>query len=119
MLAAFFTFSDSKALYNDLATGQSLLILDAGSNVRTHIPVKSTGLFLDERVEDLERVNKVNFMGVIYTLKAGLPGLVERGSGRVLMISSMMAMYGVSCSRFHAQCKAARHQRFCSLCGRF
>ena len=35
-------------------------------------------------------------MGVIYTLKAGLPGLVQRGSGRVLLISSMMAMYGES-----------------------
>ena len=52
------------------------------------------GLFLDERIEDLEKVNRVNFMGVIYTLKAGLPGMVARGSGRVLMMSSMMAMYG-------------------------
>lgn len=49
---------------------------------------------MDERIEDLERVNRVNFMGVIYTLKAGLPGLLKRGKGRVLMISSMMAMYG-------------------------
>ena len=54
----------------------------------------AAGLFLDERIEDLEKVNRVNFMGVIYTLKAGLPGMVARGSGRVLMMSSMMAMYG-------------------------
>jgi len=56
----------------------------------------AAGLFLDERIEDLEKVNRVNFMGVIYTLKAGLPGMVARGSGRVLMMSSMMAMYGES-----------------------
>lgn len=54
----------------------------------------AAGLFLDERIDDLEKVNRVNFMGVIYTLKAGLPGMVARGSGRVLMMSSMMAMYG-------------------------
>ena len=52
------------------------------------------GLFLLETVEALERVNRVNLMGVIYTLKAALPGMVERGQGHVLMMSSMMAMFG-------------------------
>lgn len=56
--------------------------------------VVAAGLFLDERVEDLEKVNRVNFMGVVYTLKAGLPGLIQRKSGCVLMIASLMAMYG-------------------------
>ena len=56
--------------------------------------VASGGLFLDESIEDLEIVNRVNFMGVIYTLKAALPGMVDRGQGCVLMMCSMMAMFG-------------------------
>ena len=51
---------------------------------------------MDEKIEDLERVNKVNLMGVIYTLKAGLPGMLARKQGRVLMMASLMAMFGQS-----------------------
>lgn len=45
-------------------------------------------------MEDLERVQRVNYLGVLYTLKAGLPGMLQRRSGVVLMMSSMMAMFG-------------------------
>ena len=51
---------------------------------------------MDERIEDLERVNRVNLMGVIYTLKAALPGMLERKQGRILMMASLMAMFGKS-----------------------
>lgn len=50
-------------------------------------------MFLDESVESMERVNRVNYMGVVYTLKAGLPGMVNRKTGCVLLVSSLMAMY--------------------------
>ena len=66
--------------------------------------VASGGLFLDERIEDLEKVTRVNLLGVIYTLKAALPGMVDRGQGCVLMMCSMMAMFGSLLTKKHVAC---------------
>lgn len=54
-------------------------------------------------------------MGVVYTLKAGLPGLVQRGQGRVLLLGSMMAMYGKSLP-YHLPSELAGGNTLSSLC---
>lgn len=52
------------------------------------------GLLWEEDVEAFERVNRINYLGVFYTLKAALPDMVERGVGRVLLVSSLVANLG-------------------------
>ena len=51
-------------------------------------------LFWEEDLSINERINRINYLGVVYTLKAALPGMVKRGTGRVLMMSSLMATLG-------------------------
>jgi hypothetical protein len=44
--------------------------------------------------EVYERVMKVNYLGVIYTVKAALPGMLERDQGRILIMSSLSGIVG-------------------------
>lgn len=54
----------------------------------------TSDLLWDDDVEDIERVNRINYLGVMYTLKAALPNMVQRRAGRVLLVSSLMASLG-------------------------
>jgi NAD(P)-dependent dehydrogenase (short-subunit alcohol dehydrogenase family)/pimeloyl-ACP methyl ester carboxylesterase len=52
-----------------------------------------TGSFLDTSEEDWRRVLDVNLWGVVHTLRAFLPPLVERGEGGHVVITASMAGY--------------------------
>ena len=43
---------------------------------RPHLP--HAGTFLDAPVSAFEATNRINYLGVVHTLKAVLPGMVER-----------------------------------------
>jgi 3-oxoacyl-[acyl-carrier protein] reductase len=60
-------------------------------------------------VEDgrFERVLAVNLNGTYYTCRAVLPGMVERGWGRIVNVSSISARDGVAGSSAYAASKAA------------
>jgi hypothetical protein len=45
--------------------------------------------FLDWDIEDMERIMRVNYFGTLYFTKALLPGMVERGRGWVVFVSSV------------------------------
>lgn len=45
-------------------------------------------LFKDHDVADIERMMQTNYMGTVYWLKEVLPGMLQRGSGRILNLSS-------------------------------
>lgn len=53
------------------------------------------GRFTELPLEQFERHVNVNLLGVIHAVRAVVPRMVERGSGRIAMISSMGGLVGV------------------------
>ena len=45
-------------------------------------------MLLEADIGHWEKVIQVNYLGVLYTLKAALPGMVARNKGRVVVINS-------------------------------
>ncbi len=66
--------------------GVDLLVNNAGYG--HHRP------FLRWDVEDMERMMQVNFLGGLYWTKALLPGMVSRGEGWVVFVSSVVGRIG-------------------------
>ncbi|EIE20459.1 NAD(P)-binding protein [Coccomyxa subellipsoidea C-169] len=55
------------------------------------------GMFLEEAgVAHWEKVMRINFMGVVCTLKAALPGMVSRNKGRVIVTNSSGGFMGAA-----------------------
>jgi len=52
------------------------------------------GSFLDADVDDLERVLRTNYLGVVHVLKAVLPGMAERRHGHVVIMGSIAGRIG-------------------------
>jgi NAD(P)-dependent dehydrogenase (short-subunit alcohol dehydrogenase family)/pimeloyl-ACP methyl ester carboxylesterase len=61
--------------------------------VMANAGVAVAGSFLDTSVEDWQRVLDVNVWGVIHTLRAFLPPLVDRGEGGNVVITASAAGY--------------------------
>jgi len=66
--------------------GIDMLINNAG--------VVVVGEFLDVPLEEWERIMAINFWGTVYMIMAFLPGMVKRGSGHVVNVSSMGGLAG-------------------------
>lgn len=49
---------------------------------------------IDQAPEDFEKVSRVNYVGVVNTVKAALPGMLERDNGRILIMGSMSGVLG-------------------------
>ncbi len=49
----------------------------------------------DLTYDDIERVMRVNFWGMVYSTKAFLPHLIEKGRGNIMNISSIFGVIGV------------------------
>lgn len=58
-------------------------------------------------VETVERVMRVNFLGVVYAIEAVLPGMIERRSGHVAAVSSMAAFKGLPGAAAYCASKSA------------
>ena len=52
------------------------------------------GMFLEEGLEHWELVNRINYLGVVYTLKAIMPDMVQRNSGRIIVTNSSGSFMG-------------------------
>lgn len=52
------------------------------------------GSFLETSVEDWKQFIDVNMMGIVYFTKAALPGMLERGWGRIVNVASVAGVYG-------------------------
>ncbi|MCL4504933.1 MAG: SDR family oxidoreductase [Chloroflexi bacterium] len=55
------------------------------------------GLFKDQGVEWFEKTMQLNYLGTVYTIKAALPGMLERRRGHIALISSgagVLGLYG-------------------------
>ena len=58
-------------------------------------------------VEQIERILRVNYLGVIHTLDAVLPNMIERRSGRIIALISMTAIRGIPFEAAYGASKAA------------
>ena len=61
-----------------------------------------TGEFVDVAREDLRQVFDVNVLGIVHTLQAALPPMIERGGGTVVIVSSVLGYRGIP--RFSGYC---------------
>ena len=69
--------------------------------------VAYTGLLTGMTDEDWHRVMDVNVSGAFYLIRALVPGMVSRGSGAIVTISSMWGRSGASCEAAYSASKAA------------
>lgn len=96
--------------YVNEAGGIDLLVANAG--------VAHYGPFADVDVELAEEMVRVNVLGTIYTLKAGLVPMIERRSGHIVVLSSAAglrafpwaATYGATKAGGRALAEALRHE---------
>jgi short-subunit dehydrogenase len=74
--------------------------------------------FQDLPPEELERQTAINWLGTAYTVKAALPGMLERGRGHVVIVSSgagirafpQASVYGATKSAQRGFAEALRHE---------
>ena len=64
------------------------------------VVIANAGIGLDARVEEtsdeqMARVLEINVMGVLRTVRPFISGMVSRGSGRILLISSVVGKRGI------------------------
>lgn len=63
------------------------------------------GVLQDMSVEDWNRIIGVNLSSCFYTVHAFLPGMIRRGSGHIINISSMWGVSGASCEVAYSAAK--------------
>jgi short-subunit dehydrogenase len=61
----------------------------------------------DLRVEQLEAIVQVNFLGVVYTIEAVLPAMLRRHQGQIVGIASLAAFRGLPFESGYCASKAA------------
>jgi short-subunit dehydrogenase len=61
----------------------------------------------DLNVPQVERIMQVNFLGVVYSMEAVLPGMLERRVGRIVAMASMTAVRGIPFEASYGASKAA------------
>ena len=67
--------------------------------------VCNLGLFMDLKIEELQRIVNTNFMGTMYTCHSALPHMSSRKSGRIINISSIWGNVGASCEAIYSATK--------------
>jgi short-subunit dehydrogenase len=76
-----------------------LLIANAGVGVPSGA--------VEMNVPDVEAMMRVNFFGAVYAIEAVLPGMIARGSGHIVGVSSLAAYKGLPGSAGYCASKAA------------
>ena len=65
---------------------------------------------MEYELSDWKKVTETNITGVFLATKAALPGMIERGWGRVINIGSIMGTIGLPTRVPYAATKGAVHQ---------
>ena len=79
--------------------GIDLLVANAGLSESTLVDE------LDS--EDVERLIRVNFFGMVYAVEAALPGMLKRGAGHIVGVSSLAGFGGLPETAGYSASKAA------------
>jgi short-subunit dehydrogenase len=77
----------------------AVMVANAGFGMPTHLDPLN--------IADVEETIRVNLMGVIYSVEAVLPGMLARGRGHLLAISSLAAFKGLPGESAYCASKAA------------
>lgn len=77
----------------------SVLVANAGFGAPTRLDPLN--------IDEVEQMIRVNLLGVIYSIEAVLPGMIARGSGHLLAISSLGAFKGLPGESAYCATKAA------------
>lgn len=62
---------------------------------------------VEASLEDVEDLMTTNYLGSLYCMKAVLPGMIERGSGAIVNISSIVGLMGYASMGAYGATKAA------------
>ena len=78
------------------------------------VVIANAGLGMDARFEattddDLRKIFEVNVFGVVRTIRPFLPGMVARGRGRILVVSSVVGKRGIPNYAAYSGSKFALH----------
>ena len=103
---------DRKAVFEAVERFGRIDLLVANAGVAHYGPYAE----LDAEAE--ERMTRVNWMGTLHTVRAALPGMVERGRGHVVIVSSgaalrtfpQAAVYGATKAAQRGFSEALRHE---------
>lgn len=76
-----------------------LVIANAGVGGGTHVAPPN--------LDQIERIIRVNFLGVVYTLGAALPEMLARGRGHLVAVSSLAGYAGLPGQSAYCASKAA------------
>jgi short-subunit dehydrogenase len=87
-------------------------VLVANAGIAHYLP------FADMPLETVDRLTNVNWLGTVHTVKAALPGLIERGRGHIAIVSSgagirsfpNAAVYGATKAAQRGFGEALRHE---------
>ncbi|KAK9816742.1 hypothetical protein WJX72_004457 [[Myrmecia] bisecta] len=90
-----------KAVANAQQQHGSVDVVFANAGISPH------SVFNEGDIELWEDINRVNYLGVVYTLKAVLPGMVQRGSGHAVITSSLLGVCGAAGVSAYAASKFA------------
>ncbi|MCX2576054.1 SDR family oxidoreductase [Pedobacter sandarakinus] len=77
--------------------------------------VSQRSLMLDTNLETEQRIMNTNFWGTSVLSKSVLPGMMENGSGHIVVISSLVGKFGTKLRSAYAASKHALHGYFDSL----
>ena len=69
--------------------------------------ISAYGLVQDVTEESWDRLFDVNVKGVFHCVKAALPGMLARGRGSIVTVSSMWGQTGASCEAAYSATKGA------------
>jgi short-subunit dehydrogenase len=91
----------------DIYDGVDILVNNAGQGCRS--------LAVETDLHTDERIMQVNYMGNIGLTKALLPSFLERGSGHIIVVSSLAGKFGTKSRSAYAASKHALHGFYESL----
>jgi short-subunit dehydrogenase len=115
---------DLRALVDELPGDQhKILIADVGDAAQVAGAVEAFGdidvlvanagvarylKFADLPMEEAERMTQVNWLGTLYSVKPALPGMIQRGKGSVVIVSSGAGLRAFPQASVYGATKAAQ-----------
>jgi short-subunit dehydrogenase len=79
-------------------------VLVANAGITHYMP------FAELPLEKAEQMDRVNWLGTLYTIKAALPGMLERRRGHIVVVSSGGGVRGFPRAASYNGTKAAQHR---------
>lgn len=99
--------ADEEAVKKAVQDSKILLGVSAFDAVVLNAAISESGLFTDTTSAQWNRMINVNLNGNVYVTKSILTDMTNRGTGSIVMVSSMWGQTGASCEVAYSTTKAA------------